>query len=148
MPNGKLYQSGDIPDPEFLHDAAPVGFDCLGGKEELFSNDRAGSAINDKVQNLPFPPAKAFQRGLSAGEDKIGEAVFIYFPAQIPFIAVGGPDGVNQFPADGLLQHVAPGPGGKGMEDMFAGRVDGQDESRLGDPTPSGPAARPDICLR
>ena len=61
MPNGKLYQSCDIPDSELVHDAAPVGFHCLGGKKEFFSNDGAGSAINDKVQNLSFPSAQAFQ---------------------------------------------------------------------------------------
>ena len=62
MLDGKFYQCRQIFDVQFMHQAAAVGFNGFGGKEQGFGYSRAGFAFDHQLQNLPFAVAEFVKR--------------------------------------------------------------------------------------
>ena len=62
MLDGKFYQSGQVTDAQFLHQAAAVGVNGFGGKEQDFGYFRAGFAFDHQLQDLPFAVAEFVKR--------------------------------------------------------------------------------------
>ncbi len=58
MLDGEFNQCRQVTDAQFLHQAAAVGVNGFGGKEEGFGYFRAGFAFDHQLQDLPFAVAE------------------------------------------------------------------------------------------
>jgi hypothetical protein len=59
MPNGKLHQSSDPFNFQFLNQVIPVSIYSARANEQLCPNFSAGKTLGDQLQYIQFPLAQA-----------------------------------------------------------------------------------------